>query len=66
MDGIMADLVGAPRSDDDWEWNNPRVAAREFLAEHPEFTLDEPEWEFNEGCVRDRVTYWPDAFLRRR
>ncbi len=31
-DGIMGDLVGAPRSSDDWGWNNPREAALEFVA----------------------------------
>src|ERR1700737_2669358 len=30
-DGIMADLVGAPRSHPDWGGNNPRAAAAEFL-----------------------------------
>ena len=64
-DGIMADLVGAPRSRDDWSWNNPGEAAREFVAEHPDFEIEEPELPFNEGKVMERVTYWPGAFIRR-
>ena len=65
MDGIMEKLVGAPRSQGDWSWNNPRQAVLDFVARHPEFALAEPTWPFNEGIVDSRVTYWPDAFVRR-
>lgn len=65
MDGIMEKLVGAPRSQPDWGENNPRRAALEWLTTHPEFTMEEPAFAFNEGEVRHRVTYWPDAFIRR-
>ena len=64
-DGIMASLVGAPRSSPDWAWNNPIGAVDAFLARHSEFVLEEPAFPFNEGKVRQRVTYWPKAFLRR-
>jgi len=64
-DGIMGDLVGAPRSQPDWEWNNPRVAAEAFLAERPDFILAPPAFPFNEGLIRDQVTYWPGAWLKR-
>jgi cephalosporin hydroxylase len=66
MDGIMEKVVGAPRTNADWTWNNPRQAAHEFLKTHPEFELVEPPRPFNEGAIASRVTYWPDAFLRRR
>lgn len=65
-DGIMGDLVGAPRSQPDWGWNNPRVAAEEFLAAHPEFEDAPPAFPFNEGSLNHRVTYWPGAWLRRK
>ncbi len=65
MDGIMRELAGAPRSDPTWGWNNPLAAVEAFLADHPEFADEEPEWPFNEGVVQSRVTYWPRAFLRR-
>lgn len=65
-DGIMGDLVGAPRSEADWNWNNPRAAAEDFLAAHPEFELAPPVFPFNEGTLAHRVTYWPGAWLRRR
>lgn len=64
-DGIMSWLGSAPRTGPDWSWNNPREAVRAFAATHPNFTLEEPLPPFNEGAVTDRVSYWPDAFLKR-
>ena len=64
-DGIMGDLVGAPRSAPDWGWNNPREAAKEFAARRDDFELVEPVFPFNEGEIHERVTYWPQAFLKR-
>jgi cephalosporin hydroxylase len=64
-DGIMEQMVGAPRTAGDWGWNNPRRAAREFVEENPDFTIGEPPRLFNEGLVDSRVTYWPDGYLRR-
>lgn len=65
-DGIMEHLVGAPRSQSDWDWNNPRQAALTFEKEHPDFQIEEPRIPFNEGVVSERVTHWPSAFLRRK
>lgn len=64
-DGIMGDLVGAPRSLPDWGWNNPKAAAAEFVAAHPEFVCEAPVFPFNEGNVTECVTYWPGAWLKR-
>ena len=64
-DGIMKDLVGAPRSQVDWAENNPQTAVRKFLSGRPDFLLEEPPFPFNEGCIHERVTYWPNAFLRK-
>lgn len=64
-DGIMESVAGAPRTSPDWTWNNPRRAIAEFLEENPDFEISEPAWLFNEGTVTSRVTYWPDAYLRR-
>ncbi|HTY70238.1 MAG TPA: CmcI family methyltransferase [Alphaproteobacteria bacterium] len=65
MDGIMQHLTGAPRSAPDWAGNNPAAAARDFAAAHPDFELTEPPPPFNEGAVTSRVSYCPDAFLKR-
>jgi len=64
-DGIMETLVGAPRSSEDWSWNNPKAAAEEFVRNHDNFVIEEPKFPFNEGSVTERVTYWPSAFLKR-
>ncbi|WP_028313380.1 cephalosporin hydroxylase family protein [Desulfatibacillum aliphaticivorans] len=65
MDGIMKDLVGAPRSNTDWDWNNPSDAALEWVEAHDDFIIEEPAFPFNEGDVKSRVTYWPNAFIKR-
>ena len=64
-DGIMAHLVGAPRSNDDWLWNNPKTAAEEFVRSNRNFVIEDPMLPFNEGNITERVTYWPGAWLRR-
>jgi cephalosporin hydroxylase len=66
-DGIMAYLVGAPRSQPDWEENNPQEAAKEFVRTHPEFVIEQPAWLFNESLLSEEhvVTYWPSAWLKR-
>jgi len=58
-DGIMEDLIDVPGGKAEWTQDNPKAAVHEFLASHPEFELDsEP--------TRLGVTYWPDAYLRRK
>ncbi len=64
-DGIMAQLAGAPRTEADWSWNNPTEAARDFAEKDHGFVIEEPAFPFNEGVVKERVTYWPGAFLKR-
>ena len=64
-DGIMGEVAGAPRTQPDWTWNNPSEAAREFVTHHPDFVIEGPAMRFNEGTVRERVTYWPGGFIRR-
>jgi cephalosporin hydroxylase len=64
-DGIMEQVVGAPRTQPDWSWNNPRAAAAEFVGAHPEFVLGTPEPPFNEGASLEPLTYWPGGWLRR-
>jgi cephalosporin hydroxylase len=65
MDGIMGEVVGAPRTQADWSWDNPRQAALAFVQGHPDFAIQEPPFLFNEGTVTERVTYWPSAFIKR-
>ena len=66
-DGVMEEVADGPRGQPEWEHDNPRRAALDFLAEHSEFELeDPPPFLFNEGPIVERVTHWPGAFLRRR
>ncbi|HEX8691511.1 MAG TPA: CmcI family methyltransferase [Longimicrobium sp.] len=64
-DGIMRDLHDVPGGRPEWEWDNPAAAAEEFAGRHPEFVLEQPEWPFNESPLREAVTHWPGAWLRR-
>jgi len=64
-DGIMEDLHDVPRGQPGWATDNPKVAAADFAASHPEFVLEEPRVPFNEGSIDFRVTHWPGAWLRR-
>lgn len=69
-DGIMADLVGLrrfedDRPNDDWLWNNPKCAAEEFVSSHQDFVIEQPPCEFNESAITDPVTYWPGAWVKR-
>jgi len=65
MDGIMEQLVGAPMTQPDWSWNNPKAAVLEFVERNSDFTIEEPRFPFNEGVINQRVTYWPSAFVKR-
>ncbi len=64
-DGIMESLSDVPRGSDSWTWDNPSAAAREFAASHPEFTLAQPPWPFNESSLDRNITHWPDSWLLR-
>jgi cephalosporin hydroxylase len=64
-DGIMPEFAGAPRSAPDWDWNNPRSAVEEFLAERDNFVIEIPVPVFNEGAADADITYSPGGWLRR-
>jgi hypothetical protein len=52
----MANLSGAPRTEPDWAWNNPRQAALEFVASDTSFEISSPP----SGCD-DRLILTPVA-----
>jgi cephalosporin hydroxylase len=64
-DGIMEHLAGAPRTQPDWTWNNPKQAALEFTAAHPDFVIEEPDFPFNESSLTKRVTHWTSGYIKR-
>lgn len=64
-DGIMEQVAGGPRTAPDWPESNPKQAALSFVAENRDFVIEEPVWPFNEGVLKERVTYWPKAYIKR-
>lgn len=64
-DGIMFDLADVPRGVSGWTTDNPTFAARDFVAKHPEFVIEQPTWPFNESELEQNITHWPGAWLRR-
>lgn len=65
-DGVMQWLADVPRAKPEWAHDNPSSAAHDFVAKHPEFTLeDPPPFVFNEGEMTEQITHWPSAYLRR-
>lgn len=64
-DGVMKDLHDVPRGKPEWREDNPTRAAADFVAANPNFALEEPAWPFNESQLRDRVTHWPGAYVKR-
>ncbi|MGG1399782.1 CmcI family methyltransferase [Bacillus salipaludis] len=65
-DGIMKELHDVPRGEKSWIDDNPYTAVLEFAKEHPEFTLEQPAWPFNESSLRQNITHWPSSWLRRK
>jgi cephalosporin hydroxylase len=64
-DGIMGLVHDTPRGKPEWAFDNPRQAASEFAARHPDFVLEEPKWRFNESGLDRTITAWPGAWLKR-
>lgn len=64
-DGFKKHLVDVPRGKERWSWDNPSEAVREFLASHPEFVLELPERRYNKSHIRESVTHFQDAWLKR-
>ncbi len=64
-DAVMESVADTPRGRPEWRKDHPAAAAEDFLAEHPEFVMKQPTWPFNESELRENVTHWPGAWLRR-
>jgi cephalosporin hydroxylase len=65
MDGVMRLVADTPRGDKSWTEDNPISAVQDFLARHPEFVAEQPDWPFNESELSKNVTHAPHAYLRR-
>ena len=65
-DGVMKWVYDGPRGETEGKEDNPATAAHEFVAEHPEFVIEQPEWPFNESDLGTNITHWPDAWIKRK
>jgi cephalosporin hydroxylase len=64
-DGIMELVKGLDRTESDWDWNNPKAAAIEFVKQNPNFIIEEPAFPFNESIIDERITYWPSCYIKK-
>ena len=64
-DGVMKFVHDVPRGNPDWKDDHPEAAAVDFVAAHPEFQLEQPDWPFNESALTQNITHWPGAWLKR-
>lgn len=65
-DGCMMYLHDVPNGRPEWRNDHPTAAAADFAQHHPEFVLEQPAWPFSESTLRNNVTHWPGAYLRRK
>jgi cephalosporin hydroxylase len=63
--GIMRETADTPRGLESWHFDNPREAAVEFCASHPDFREEQPPWLFHDGELTENVTYWQGGWLKR-
>lgn len=64
-DGLMEMVADSPLGKPEWVTDNPKAAAIAFVAENPDFAIEEPAWPFNESPLSERVTHWPSAYVKR-
>jgi cephalosporin hydroxylase len=65
-DGLPHDLWDVPQGRPEWREANAAQAAIDFVAGHPEFTIEPPAWPFNESALTEGPTYFHAGWLRRR
>lgn len=71
-DGSQEYLNATPRAQReyphcaDWQKNNPKRAAEDFVRENQNFKITTLEAPFNEGMIEGEiVTHWPSGYIRR-
>jgi cephalosporin hydroxylase len=66
MDGhVMEAAARAPRAEADWATNNPNAAVREFVGEHPDFTMETSSFLFNESTLTEAMSGFYGGVLKR-
>jgi len=64
-DGIMQDVVGAHRTQDDWVYNNPQQAIDEFIKINKNFIKEDWLPVFKESEIYSIPSYYQNGFLKR-
>ena len=64
-DGIMELVCGLERTSPDWQTNNPKAAAIDFVKTNSDFRIEYPAFPFNESKITEPVTYWPSSYIKR-
>jgi cephalosporin hydroxylase len=65
-DGVLRDLAGVPGAPAGCVEDNPATASKVFTMANDSFVEEDVDAGFNEATTSFRVTYWPNAFLKRR
>jgi cephalosporin hydroxylase len=65
QDGNMATLSDTPRGDPFWAFDNPQQAVKEFIENHPEFVVEQPDLMFDNDGIARNITYHTSGFLKR-
>lgn len=66
QDGVMKLVAGMPRTNADWDVNNPITAVEAFLASHPDFEMKLPLRLFDETLETPECSHHPIGWLRRK
>lgn len=66
QDGVMQLVAGMPRTEADWDTNNPIPANLAFLAEHPEFTEAPVQRPFDETLETPDCSHHPQGWMWRK
>jgi cephalosporin hydroxylase len=66
QDGVMQLVAGMPRTEADWDANNPITANMAFLADHPEFELAPVPRPFDETLGTPDCSHHPQGWMWRK
>lgn len=66
QDGVMKLVAGLPRTQPDWDVNNPITAVEAFLARRDDFELAKPARPFDETLETPDCSHHPIGWLRKK
>jgi cephalosporin hydroxylase len=66
QDGNRGDFADVPRGNPEWAHDNGSDAALEFVKTHPEFTIEQPQWPFNESWLTENISFFKNGWIKRK